>query len=62
MKSEKIVDALDYLPDEMLYETDRIRQKKPLKWWKPLKALLYIFLVVHMNVMLRMISGVASVK
>ena len=38
MKSDKITDAMEFLPDEMLDATDRIRKKKPIKWWKPLTA------------------------
>lgn len=38
MKSDKITDSMEFLPDEMLDATDRIRQKKTIKWWKPLTA------------------------
>lgn len=38
MKSDKLVDAMEFLPDEMLEQTDRIRQKRTFKWWKPLIA------------------------
>ena len=57
MKSEKIVDALDYLPDEMLYETDRIRQKKPLKWWKPLTAVAACLVIVFVAMIIFAAAG-----
>ena len=60
MKSEKIVDALDYLPDEMLYETDRIRQKKPLKWWKPLTAVAACLVVVFVAMIIFAATGAES--
>ena len=38
MKSDKVMDAMDFLPEEMLLEADRVRQKRKMKWWKPLTA------------------------
>lgn len=38
MRVEKIMDAMNYLPDELLEQTDRLRQRKKI-YWKPLAAL-----------------------
>lgn len=42
MNAEKLLDAIQYLPDEMLEQTDRLRRKKPLRWqrWAALAACL----------------------
>ena len=37
MKAEKIMEAMNYLPDELLEQTDRLRQRKKT-YWKPLVA------------------------
>ena len=37
MSAEKLLDAMQYLPDEMLEQTDRLRQRKTFRW-KPLVA------------------------
>ena len=37
MSAEKLLDAMQYLPDEMLEQTDRLRQRKSFRW-KPLVA------------------------
>lgn len=37
MKAERIMDAMNYLPDELLEQTDRLRQRKK-NYWKPLVA------------------------
>ena len=42
MKAEKIMDAMNYLPDELLLKTDALRQKKRNHWkrWAALAACL----------------------
>lgn len=42
MKAEKIMDAMNYLPDELLLQTDALRQKKTYHWkrWAALAACL----------------------
>lgn len=57
MKPEKIVDAMDFLPDEMLLETNRIRQKKPIKWWKPLTAVAACLVVVFVAMIIFAATG-----
>lgn len=37
MTAQKIMDAMNYLPDELLEQTDRLRQRKK-NYWKPLVA------------------------
>lgn len=46
MNPEKLLDAMQYLPDEMLEQTDRLRRKKPLQWhrWAALAACLCLVL------------------
>lgn len=60
MKPEKIVDAMDYLPDEMLYETEKIRKKKPIKWWKPLTAAAACLVLVFVAMIVFAGSGARS--
>lgn len=38
MNEEKLLDAMQYLPDGMLEQTDRLRRKRPAHW-KPLVAM-----------------------
>lgn len=38
MTGEKLLDAMQYLPDGLLEQTDRLRQKKPV-YWQPLAAM-----------------------
>ena len=37
MNPEKLLDAMQYLPDELLEQTDRLRRRKPFRW-QPLVA------------------------
>ena len=32
MNAEKILDAMQYLPEELLLQTDRLRQRKTVRW------------------------------
>lgn len=32
MNAEKILDAMQYLPEELLQQTDGLRQRKPVRW------------------------------
>ena len=42
MKGEKLLDAMDYLPEALLEQTDKLRQKKKIRWqnWAALAACL----------------------
>lgn len=42
MKAERIMDAMNYLPDELLLQTDALRQKKKYHWkrWAAVAACL----------------------
>jgi len=38
MNAEKLLDAMQYLPDEMLEQTDKLRRRKRIRW-QPLAAM-----------------------
>lgn len=48
MNAEKLLDAMQYLPDEMLEQTDKLRRRKPIRWqpWVAAAACLCLLISV----------------